>query len=400
MKALILAAGTGNNLFPFTSTRPKPMINIAGKFLLERTIDLLKESGINVINIVTGHKKEKIVNYFKGSNHTDLNLHYIEQKKMTGIGDAILKARDRFDPGDNFILIYGDTLTSANLFSHTLQSFGSTKSPVASICLTSSSKMFGNVYLNNEMKITKIIEKPQKAELGNYVLSGVYILPASFFNLLKKNNNSMEKALSMIIKKEGLTASIWEEEWIDVEYPWDILKANKIIMDSWKNAIIAKTAILKGNVKIDGPVFIDEDVDIRSGTMLEGPCYIGKGSFIGNNVLVRKYTSIGEGSMIGYGVELKNSIIFGGANIGRLSFIGDSVIGHNAYFGSGSMTINLADDRKTIKVKVAKKMVDSYYKKLGTFAGDDVTIGANNALLAGTIIPSGNVIPHNHSYPK
>lgn len=400
MKALILTAGKGSKLLPFTATRPKPMINIAGKVLLERTIELLKESGINVINIVVRHKEKTIPNFFKNSNHANLNLHYIEQKRLNDIGDAILQARDRFDPGEYFILIYGDTLTAANIISHTIQSFGSTKSPVASICLTTSSEMFGNVYLDERMKITKIIEKPKKTNLGNYVLSGVYILPASFFDLLKSCNRSMIKAFGKLIEKGSLSASIWEEDWIDIVYPWDILSANKIIMNSWQNTIIAKTVNLKGDVKINGPVFIDENVEIRSGTILEGPCYIGKGSFIGNNVLVRKYTSIGAGSIVGYGVELKNSIIFGNANIGRLSFIGDSVLGYNAYIGPGTITINRADDRKTVRAKINKEMVDSHFEKLGTFAGDDVTIGANNALLAGTIVPSAKVIPHNHSYPK
>ena len=400
MKALILAGGRGSNLFPFTATRPKTMINVAGKFVLERTIELLKESGINVINIVVGHKKEKIINYFESSNHANLNLHYIEQKRSTGIGNAIFQARDRFDPGEYFILIYGDVLTAANIFSHTLQSFGSTKSPVASICLTPSSGMFGNVYLDDEMKITKIIEKPKKPGLGNYVLSGVYILPASFFNLLKSCNKNMEKAFRKLIEKGNLSASIWEEDWIDIAYPWDILSANRIIMDSWRQATIAESVNLNGDVKINGPVFIDENVEIRSGTILEGPCYIGKGSFIGNNVLVRKYTSISANSVIGYGVELKNSILFEKANVGRLSFIGDSVLGYNIYFGSGTMTINHTNNRKSVKTKINGKNIDSHCKKLGTFAGDNVTIGTSNSLLAGTIIPSSKVIPHNHSYPK
>ena len=400
MKALILAAGKRSNLLPFTATRPKTMINVAGKFVLERTIQLLKESGINVINIVVGHKKEKIINFFESSNYSNLNLHYIEQKRSIGIGDAILQARDRFDPGEYFILIYGDILTAANIFNHTLQSFGSTKSPVASICLTSSSGMFGNVYLDEEMKITKMIEKPKKPDLCNYVLSGVYILPASFFDLLKKSNKNMEKAFGKLIEKGDLAASIWEEDWIDIAYPWDILKANKVIMDSWRKATIAESVHLKGDVKINGPVFIDEDVEIRSGTILEGPCYIGKRSFIGNNVLVRKYTSISADSVIGYGVELKNSILFEKANVGRLSFIGDSVLGYNIYFGSGTMTINHIDNRKSVKAKINGKKVDSHCEKLGTFAGDNVTIGTSNSLLAGTIIPSGKVIPHNHSYPK
>lgn len=400
MKALILAAGKGSNLFPFNTTRPKPMINVAGKLILEHTITHLKESGISDINLVIGHQKKTIKNFLNSFDDTNFNFHCIEQKKQVGIGDAILQSRNRFEHGEYFMLVYGDILTADNIYGHTLQSFGSTKSPVASICLPPSSSMFGNVYLNGEMKITKVIEKPKKSGLGNYVLSGIYILPTSFFEVLNKNKKNMERALAVLIEKGELIASIWEDDWIDVAYPWDILSANKIIMDTWKSARIANSAQLKGDVKINGPVIIDENVEISSGTVLEGPCYIGKNSFIGNNVLVRKYTSIGPRSLIGYGVELKNSIIFGDANVGRLSFIGDSVMGHHVYIGPGTMTINRTENRKPIKVKILGKAVDSHYEKLGTFAGDNVFIGASNTLLAGTIVPSGKAIPHNFSYPK
>ncbi len=69
--------------------------------------------------------------------------------------------------------------------------------------------MFGNVFLNAHMKITKLIEKPKSNHWGNYVLSGVFILPESFFDILKKCQGSMEKALEKMV--ETLKASINEE---------------------------------------------------------------------------------------------------------------------------------------------------------------------------------------------
>ncbi|MBI5183099.1 MAG: nucleotidyltransferase family protein, partial [Nitrospinae bacterium] len=233
MRALILAAGLGTNLSPFTATRPKPMIKIGGRFILENSINLLKESGVNDINIVVGHRKEKITDYFDNGMTFGVNIHYIDQGKSVGIGDAILKAENRFNPGEYFLLVYGDILTSSNIYIHTIQSFSSAKAPVASICLTPSSKMFGNVYLNDEMMITKIIEKPRMGTLCNYVLSGVFILPTTFFSVLRENEKNMERALAYLVNKGELAASIWEDEWIDVAYPWDILRANQIIMDSW-----------------------------------------------------------------------------------------------------------------------------------------------------------------------
>jgi bifunctional UDP-N-acetylglucosamine pyrophosphorylase/glucosamine-1-phosphate N-acetyltransferase len=400
MKALILAAGEGRDVVPFTSTRPKPMIRIAGSYLLEHTILKLNECGINDVNIVVGHMQNKVIDTFQGGGDFDTNIHYVSQLGVgKGIGHAISEAKDRFTPGEYFMLIYGDVLTAQNIFRHTLQTFGVSKSAIASINLTPSPEMFGNVYLDPRMKITKIIEKPLHEHRGNYVLSGVFILPYSFFGVLEESDNSMELALSRMAEKNQLAASIWEGGWIDVAYPWDILNANQLLMKEWEKAIIDKSVVLKGHVTIEGPVIIEEGVEIRSGTIIEGPAFIGRNSFIGNNVLIRNFTSVGPESTIGYGVELKNCIMFGRSTVGRLSFIGDSVIGTGVDIGSGTMTINRGELGKTVKTMVHGSSIDTGLKKLGAFIGDDVIVGASNTIIAGTVIESGSSIPHNHSYP-
>jgi len=249
------------------------------------------------------------------------------------------------------------------------------------------------------MQIVRVVEKPKKGEFGNYVLSGVFVLPVRFFDLLKKSKMQMESALARLIKEEdGIRASIWEDNWIDIAYPWDILRANEMIMKTWHTASIADTVNMK-NVQIKGPVHIEENVEIESGTVIEGPCFIGSGSFIGNSVLIRKYTSVGRGSVIGYGVELKNSVLFDGTRIGRLSYVGDSVVGGNVDIGSGTMTLNGNLDRSTISAAVNGKKMDTGLTKLGAFIGDDSVIGASNTLQAGSIIKTNAKIPHNHSYP-
>jgi NDP-sugar pyrophosphorylase family protein len=128
--------------------------------------------------------------------------------------------------------------------------------------------------------------------------------------------------------------------------------------------------------------------------VLAGPCYIGRNCYVGNNVLVRSYSSLGAGSMIGYGVELKNCVLFGNSKVGRLSFVGDSVIGENVDIGSGTMTINENMDRTPVVVDVRSEPVDSGLTKLGAFMGDDVKIGAGNTLAAGTVVAAGTSVAH------
>ena len=393
MKAIILAAGEGTHLSPFSETRPISMIGVAGRTMLDNTFGLLKSAGINDIFIVVGHKKDKLIERLQQQDHNVLNLHYVEQKRKLGIGHAVMQVKNKISPGEYFLLLYGDTLTAENIFSKVQQSFHSFKCPVASICLPPSNQMFGNVFLNARMEITKIIEKPKGNNLGNYVLSGVFILPASFFKLLESSGNSMEKALKKVVAGEGMRASMWEDDWLDVVYPWEILTANKMIMDSWQESSIAKTATLEANVTLQGIVHIKAGAIIKSGAVLEGPCCIGEGSYIGNNSLIRSYTSVGKNCSVGSGVELKNCVVMDNSQIGRLSFVGDSVLGENVDMGAGCMTVNRTVDWKPISVKNGKRPMGTGMTKLGAFLGDGVVVGAGNTLEPGMVVAPGKILP-------
>ena len=393
MKAIILAAGEGTHLSPFSETRPISMIGVAGRTMLDNTFGLLKSAGINDIFIVVRHKKDKLIERLQQQDHNGLNLHYVEQKRKLGIGHAVMQIKNKISPGEYFLLLYGDTLTAENIFSKVQQSFHSFKCPVASICLPPSNQMFGNVFLNARMEITKIVEKPKGNNLGNYVLSGVFILPASFFKLLKSSGNSMEKALKKVVAEEGLRASMWEDEWLDVDYPWEILTANKMIMDSWQESSIAKTATLEANVTLQEIVRIEAGAIIKSGAVLEGPCCIGEGSYIGNNSLIRSYTSVGKNCKVGSGVELKNCVVMDNSQIGRLSFVGDSVLGENVDMGAGCMTVNRTVDWKPISVKNGKRPMGTGMTKLGAFLGDGVVVGAGNTLQPGMVVAPGKILP-------
>ncbi|OGL41784.1 MAG: hypothetical protein A2043_06465 [Candidatus Schekmanbacteria bacterium GWA2_38_9] len=397
MRALILAGGKGRNLVPITETRPKSMINICGKPVLEYIILGLKDIGINDQIIVLGHQKEKIKSYFGRGDRCGVSITYAEQKETTSIGGAVMSAQKLFSQNEYFFLVYGDIVFSPNIFLNTLISFNSIKGPTATICLPPAPGLYGNIYMDKEVQITKIIEKPVNRKFGNYILAGVFILPTDFFKLLSKVKSNMEKAFDLLVKDVGLHASIFEEDWIDLGYPWNVIDANKILMKSIVKTTIPTTARFEDNVRINGPVFIEDNVTIKAGATINGPCYIGADSFVGNNSLIREYTSLGARSLVGYGVEIKNSIIFDKAKIGRLSFIGDSIIGDSVDIGSGVMTVNTDIEKKTIKTHINGKYIDSKLEKLGAFIGDDAVIGASNTILPGTIIPHKAKIPHKGS---
>lgn len=166
-----------------------------------------------------------------------------------------------------------------------------------------------------------------------------------------------------------------------------------MIMDSWGESSIAKTATLEANVTLQGIVKIGEGVLIKAGAVIEGPCSIGCGSYIGNNSLVRSYTSVGKNCEVGSGVELKNCVVMDSCQIGRLSFIGDSVLGENVDIGSGCMTINRTVDWKPISMQNRKGQASTNMSKLGAFLGDGVVVGAGNIIQPGTVVHSGKIVP-------
>lgn len=395
MKALLLAAGKSASLSPFSQSRPAPMLRLCGRYLLEQRLDLLRQAGVGNVVIVVDDKSA-IPSALGDGERYGLSLEYVRQRRE-GIAGAILDAQEALRQGDHFLLVYGDTLTRENVFREALRSHHEHHAPVASVCLTEHPERYGNIYMTGDMRITKIVERPTSA-LGNYVLAGAFVLPRTIMGHLERSAGGMYGAMERLMAEESLHASIWEEPWVDLRYPWDILSANRILMDGWAEARIAASARVSPRAMVSGPVVIDTDAEIRAGAIVQGPCYVGPGSFVGHNCLVRPYTSLGARSLVGFGVELKNCVLMDGARVGRLSFIGDSVIGEGVDVGAGTMTINREHDDREITVLLDDKAVPSHFRKLGAFIGDRAIVGSGHSLAPGSVVQAGEGVPNNITY--
>ena len=210
MKAIILAANRSSRLSPFIETRCKPMIRIAGQYILENTICYLKEAGIYDIILVVNHQQELLRQFFGSGQELGMNLEYVVQEELQGIGHALSLCRSFLDKKP-FLLVYGDVLTDYNPFLPILQTYTEMDREVALIALPESSKEFGNVYLDHEMKISRLIEKPE-ANQANYVFAGLYVLFPKIFDLLKKCQVILRtpKSNDFLRKKCGWTSNF---EW-------------------------------------------------------------------------------------------------------------------------------------------------------------------------------------------
>jgi NDP-sugar pyrophosphorylase family protein len=396
MKAVILAANYSSRLLPFTATRAKPMIPIAGQPILKSILEGVHKAGLHEALLVVHHEQQAIRDYFGDGEELGMHLEYVEQEELRGIGHA-LGCCEPYLKRKPFLLIYGDVLANGNPLPLLLRMFAETGREVALVTLPRSSNEYGNVYLDNEMKIQRFIEKPQGRQQSNYVFAGGFVLQPRIFELLRQHENNIEACFQQLVQQDGLQADLWEGGWIDVIYPWHILEANQMMMQAWHSAHIHESVKLPSSVQIEGAVVIEAGVTIENGATLRGPCFIGEGSYIGNNALVRHFSAIGPGSTIGYGSELKNCVLFGGSDVGRLSFIADSVIGSQVSLGSGLTTVNHYSDGKSLLAPTESGMVDTGLPKLGTFIGDHVRIGARHTLAPATVINANSFLDDNIS---
>lgn len=391
MKAVILAAGPSERLHPFTETRSKPMIHVAGRPILENMTMALSRAGITDLLVVVNHGQEVLQEHFEHGRRFGMSIEYINQDPVDGIGPALRRCEGQLSSGP-FLLIYGDILATGDPFSQVLSRYTDSGGAVAALALPSHSGDFGHVYLDQDMRIVQFVEKPSDPHLSNYVFAGIYLLPPQIFSLLGKNGDDIEAVYQSLIESGTFYGTQWDGGWIDISRPWHILEANRLVMEGWTQAEVHQSVKMEGGVHLEGAVHIEEGVTVGAGSMLKGPCYIGRGSYVGNNTLIREYTALGPESVVGYGTELKNCVLFGRSTLGRLSYIGDSVIGERVDMGTGLTTVNIHHDRREIEMDTADGRMKTGMPKLGAFIGDDVIIGARHVLEPGARIKSGTVI--------
>ena len=192
-----------------------------------------------------------------------------------------------------------------------------------------------------------------------------------------------------------VTATVWEKEWAEFTWPWDILNANRIVMDRklrGKGSFIAESAEIHPTVIIEGSVHIDEGAIIRPNTTICGPVYIGKRVYVGNNSLIRDYSSLCEGCKIGYAVEMRNSMVFERVNIGRMTYLADSIIGADTCIEAGAQLWNWRPGNEPLFLESKDERVQIPSRKFGVIIGDNVVIGVNTSIYPATRVGENTTI--------
>ena len=319
MKAVVLAAGEGKRLKPFTETMPKVMLPINNKPVLEYVFNSVKNIGIDEIIVIVGYKKEVIQEYFK--NYNNINLTYITQDKQLGTAHALLQAKQEIK--DTFIVLSGDNIINQNSI---LSLINDTSKYSVLVKEHPHPSKYGVVHVEENL-VKKIVEKP-KENTSRFISTGIYKLPHTIFETLEeftsKGIYDLTSVIQFIVEQGSQVNAIKADLWMDVVYPWDLIYVNEFMINQTPaslNGVIEKGVALKGHVSIG------KDTTIYSGCYIVGPVVIGEGCEIGPNACIFPSTTIGHNSVINPFSVIRNSVIMNDVRIGSNSFISHSIIG-------------------------------------------------------------------------
>jgi len=315
MQAVILAAGKSTRTYPLTLKKPKPLLKVANKTILDYNLEALKDLADEII-IVVGYKKDMIKDFIK-KNYPNLNIKFIEQHSQLGTGHAVSILKDHIK--NKFILLMGDNIYSKK----DINEIAKYKYSIL-VKKVKNPEFFGVVKEENNV-LVDIVEKPKEL-ISNLVNCGLYSFDEKILGIIEhiKKSERGEYELTDAIKNISMKNKIYcvkSSLCLQISFPWDLLGADKELRGS-KN-IIGKNSKIKGIVK---------------------------NSTIGNDCIING--------------NVKNSIIMNNTFIDINSIIEDSIVGENVYFNGKTITKN----NVYLVVKNKKIKVD----KLGAIIADNV----------------------------
>jgi glucose-1-phosphate thymidylyltransferase len=331
LKIVIPMAGLGTRLRPHTWSKPKQLISVAGKAVLDHVLDTLSTlpnpEDIELINIV-GYLGEQIETYLE-THYPHLKAHYVVQEDPRGQSHAISLAREYLS--GPMLVVFADTLIETDL------SFLASEPAEAVVWVkpVPDPRRFGVAVTDARGWVTRLIEKPSDLT-NNLAVVGFYYI-SSAENLVDAIDEQMDRGLQLkgeffladalnIMLERGLKMRTEKvETWLDAGTPETLLETNRYLLENGRNSP-ANGAQHEGAVVIP-PVFIHPSAEV-------------------NNSIIGPYVSIGAGCHVERSI-LSDTILEDEAEVKDV-ILESSLVGRRAHIQRRAGVINAGDQTMVI----------------------------------------------------
>lgn len=186
MKAIILCAGFGTRMQPYTETYQKTMLPIHCKPILEYLLEGLIYAGFTEFILVVGYLKDQIINYFQDGKQWGINIEYVEQENLNGTGGALLLCEQMINE-EHFFLTWGDILVPYEIYRKLYQTFKNDNEDFILVTNYLENLQKGCAIFCNDKYCIKMVEKPPPNIKGtNLNNCGIFILSTEIFDVLRE----------------------------------------------------------------------------------------------------------------------------------------------------------------------------------------------------------------------
>ena len=335
MKACILAGGLGTRLRPLTCTRPKPMLPLFDRPIMEYTLAALDKAGVDLAYVTLMYLPDSIRSAF-GERYRGIKIEYLMEKEALGTAGGVSRFRDRFSD-DDFIVISGDAAFDFDLAEairyHKSHAFDAT-------ILLSTSKDptdYGVAALDDDGLISALYEKPAWEKVAaDKVNTGIYILSPRIFSYFPPEGmcDFARDIFPAVIKAQKLGGIAMRGYWRDLGTPESYMTAMfDALEQKWLPPIPLQAAAPPKDAKVIPPVYISSDAQINSGAVIGPLAVLQTGASVGSNSEVSHAV---VSAKIGANCGVYGAIMDRGSRLGSGSVIlQGAIVGQGAVIGEG-----------------------------------------------------------------
>src|SRR5579875_3162512 len=359
MKAVVMAGGEGSRLRPLTIRRPKPMVPIAGKPVMEHILDLLKRHGITEVVVTVQYLASNIEDYFGNGSQLGMHISYSREDVPLGTAGSVKNAEEfLMAPGTDgetepFLVISGDALTDYDLTD--LVRYHREKHSMATLLLAHvhNPLEYGVIITNEDGHITQFLEKPSWGEVfSDTINTGIYVLDPQILSYFEKNKPfdfSQELFPMMLRKGDPIYGYVPAKGyWCDVGNLSEYMRANADVLlghveveipakNIGNNVWCEEGVEIAEEAQLYGPLYLGHDCKIRPGAILHGPSVIGHYTIIDERAQVDR-SIVWNNSYIGERAELRGALVGSSTSIkSKAVMFEGSVIGDNSIVQEGAI---------------------------------------------------------------
>jgi NDP-sugar pyrophosphorylase family protein len=202
MKAVILAGGYGKRLRPLTDEKPKSLLEVGDRPIIEWQIHWLKSFGIASFILLAGHLKDKLITHLGAGKRWGVNFAFLIEDEPLGTGGALKNAEHLLSNDKEFLVLNGDVITNLDLWK--IKNNGN----IASIALVPLKSPFG-IIKTNEDKIVNFEEKPLLKEY--WINAGVYMMSSKIFKYLPEKGDIEKLTFPKLARQNLLAATKFDD---------------------------------------------------------------------------------------------------------------------------------------------------------------------------------------------